>query len=255
MGNFIYSRVTIEPSEAMDKICGMIENMPKSEYGKETTTVVKTFYTEEELKKPYNNGEAEYPITDTGVNHGWLYDNVGTKWISVGVDDDIRIESPSYIPDGFLIKLYSLCINEFENVSVTCKWYDETETQCGTALVWNGIYTEDEETLEGENISDPIYEVIGEEDIDEIKEWVLSQINDNSYTKPEEVESMNEEELRYLFEDWKNQGKWDHITDRQQSMYYSCEEAIETEDFEFPISKVKKIANMKYEMVTDCYPF
>jgi len=255
MANFIYSRVTIEPSEAMDKICGMIENMPQSEYGKETTTVVKTFYTEEELKKPYNNGETEYPITDTGVNHGWLYDNVGTKWISVGVDDDIRIESPSYIPDGFLIKLYSLCINEFENVSVTCKWYDETETQCGTALVWNGIYTEDEETLEGENISDPIYEVTGEEDIDEIKEWVLSQINDNSYTKPEEVETMNEEELRYLFEDWKNQGKWDHITDRQESMYYSCEEAIETEDFEFPISKVKKIANMKYEMVTDCYPF
>ena len=99
MANFIYSRVTIEPSEAMDKICDMIENMPQSEYGKETTTVVKTFQTEEELKKPYNNGETEYPITDTGVKHSWLYDNVGTKWITIGVDDDIKIESPSYIPD------------------------------------------------------------------------------------------------------------------------------------------------------------
>ena len=255
MANFIYSRVTIEPSEAMDKICGMIENMPKSEYGKETTTVVKTFYTEDELKKPYNNGETEYPITDTGVNHDWLYDNVGTKWISVGVDDDIRIESPSYISDGFLIKLYSLCVNEFSDVKLVCKWYDETETQCGTALIWKGIYTEDEETLEGENISDPIYEVTGEENIDDIKEWILGEINEDSYTKPEEVEDMNEEELRYLFEEWKNQGKWDHITDRQESMYYSCEEAIETEDFNFPISRVRKVANVKYEMVTDCYPF
>lgn len=40
-----------------------------------------------------------------------------------------------------------------------------------------------------------------------------------------------------------------------ESMYYSCEEAIETEDFEFPISKVKKIANKKYTMIENCYPF
>lgn len=255
MANFIYSRVTIEPLESMNKICSMIENMPKSEYGKETTTVVKTFYSEEELKKPYNNGETEYPITDVGVKIGWLYDNVGTKWIELGIDDDIRIESPYYIPDGFLIKLYSLCIDEFSDVKIICKWYDEFETNCGTALIWNGIYTEDEETLKDENIGDPAYQVNGDENIDEIKKWVLSETTEDSYTKPEEIESMNEEELRYLFEDWKNQGKWNYITDRQESMYYSCEEAIETEDFNFPISRVRRIANVKYEMITDCYPF
>ena len=70
MANFIYSQVTIEPEEAMDKICNMIESMPKSEYGKETIEVVKTFYTEDELEKPYNNGETEYPVTDSGANHG-----------------------------------------------------------------------------------------------------------------------------------------------------------------------------------------
>ena len=66
---------------------------------------------------------------------------------------------------------------------------------------------------------------------------------------------MDEEELRELFEDWKRQGKWDYISDRQESMYYSCEEAIETEDFQFPISKVKKIANKKFSMIENCYPF
>jgi len=255
MSNFIYSRVTIEPLGAMDKICNLIMGMPEYEYGKETTTVVKTFYTEEEIRKPYKGEETEYPITEEGVNHGWLYDNVGTKWIIVSIDDDIRIESPYYIPDGFLIKLYSLCVDEFEGVSITCKWYDETETQCGSALIWNGIYTEDEENLIGEEISDPVYEVTGEENIDEVKKWILSEISENSYIKSEEVEEMDEERLRELFEDWKRQGKWDHIVERQESMYYSCEEAIETEDFNFPITKVKKIANRKYEMITNCYPF
>jgi hypothetical protein len=255
MANFIYSRVTIEPAEAMDKICDMIEAMPAAEYGKETTQVVKTFYTEEELNRPYNNGETQYPITDSGVMHGWLYDNVGTKWISVGIDDDIRIESPSYISDGFLIKLYSLCVDDFDDVRLTCKWYDEFETNIGTAVIWNGVYTEDEESMDSENICDPAYYATGEEDINEIKDWILSETTEDSFTKAEEIEKMNEEELRDIFEQWKNELKWDYISERQESMYYSCEEAIETEDFQFPISKVKKIANKKFSMIENCYPF
>lgn len=255
MSNFIYSRVLIEPKEAMDKICNMIESMPPSEYGKETKTVIQTFYTEEEINKPYNNGENEYPITENGVLYGWLYDNVGTKWISVGIDDDIRIESPSYIPDGFLIKLYSLCINDFENVSITCKWYNENEIECGTALIKNGIYTEDEENLTYEEIGDPAYELTGDELIEDVREWLLSQVNDKSYTKPSDIQKMSEEELRGVFEDWKNQGKWDYISEAQENMFYSCEEAIDTEDFNFPITKVKKIASVKYELIKDCYPF
>ena len=119
MANFIYSRVTIEPEEAMDKICDMIESMSRADYGKETKVIVESFYTEEEIKSTYGNGQTEYPITEDGVNHSWLYDHVGSKWLTVGIDDDIRIESAGSTPDGFLIKLYNICSNEFENVVVT----------------------------------------------------------------------------------------------------------------------------------------
>jgi len=255
MANHVFSRVTIEPEEAMDKICSIIENIPNVPYGMETKAIVETFYTEKEISAPYNGGQTENPITESGVNHGWLYDNVGTKWIQVGIDDDIRIESPAYIPDGFLIKLYSLCVNEFDDVRLVCKWYDETETQCGTAVIWKGIYAEDEEYLEDGDISDPAYYVTGDEDLDEVKEWLLSQVSEDSYMKPEEIEEMDEDSLRELFEDWKNQGKWDYISDAQDNMYNSCEEAIDTEDFDFPVSKVKLIAKRKYDMIENCYPF
>jgi hypothetical protein len=102
---------------------------------------------------------------------------------------------------------------------------------------------------------DPAYEVTGDEDIEDVKEWILGELDENSYIKSEEVEEMDEERLRELFQDWKQQGKWDYISERQESMYNSCEEAIDTEDFDFPISKVKKIANKKYEMIENCYPF
>lgn len=254
MANFIYSRVNIEPEEAMDKIYNMIESMPQSEYGKETTDIVKTFYTEQELNKPYNNGETEYPINDNGVNIGWLYDNVGTKWISLGLEDDIRIESPSYIPDGFLIKLYSICIEEFNDVKLTCEWYDETETNCGTAVIWNGIYTEDEETILDEDIYDAGYQPTGDEDIDEVREWILSEINEDTYLTEDELNSMDAEEVRELFEDWKNQSKWDYINDAQNKMLGFCEKAIESLNFDYPIRKVQKIADGN-KIIENCYPF
>ena len=250
MANIIYNNITIEPEEAMDKICNMFDTT-----NGDTASIVKAFYTEEDLRKPYNNGETEYPITDQGVLISWLYDNVGTKWITGGVDDGIKLETANYLPDGFLIKLYQICNEEFEDVRIICKWYDECETIIGTAFIKDGVYTEDEETLEDENISDPAYEPTGEEDIDEVKDWILGEITEESYTKAEEVEEMDEERLRELFEDWKRQGKWDQISDRQESMYYSCEEAIDTEDMEFPISKVKRIATKRFDMIENCYPF
>ena len=265
MANHVFAQITIEPQEAMDKICNMIESMEESlntgkfisntDFARHNEVVVKTFYTKEEIEAPYNNGETEYPLTENGVKHGWLYDNVGTKWIQLGIDGEIRTETPAYVPDGFLIKMYSLVASEFDDVTVFAKWYDESETQCGVSYIYDGFYTETEETLEDESISDPAYEVTGEEDIEEIKEWILSEITDQSYMTKAEVEEMDEEDLRDLFSDWKSQGKWDYMSSAQESMKDSCIEAIDTRDLGFPISKIKQIASRRYKVIEKCYPF
>jgi len=236
MANTIYSRVTIEPQEAMDKICDMIESMPRADYGKETKVIVESFYTEGEIKSTYGNGKTEYPVTENGVDHSWLYDHVGSKWLTVGVDDDIRIESAGSTPDGFLIKLYNICSSEFENVVVDCKWCDESETECGVAKVMNGIYTEDESFLENDEIWDAAYYVEGDEDIDEVKEYLISQ--NSSYLTEDKINEMDEDEMRDTFSQWKNEEKWDDISSKWDDMLSSCEEAIETEDWDFPISKI-----------------
>jgi hypothetical protein len=252
MATTIYNSIKIEPAEAMDKICDMFD-----ETNGDTTSIVKKFYTEEDLKRPYGNdkNQTEYPITDDGVLISWLYDNVGVKWITGGVDDNIKLETANYLPDGFLIKLYQICTEEFDDVKITCNWYDEYETNIGTAIVKDGVYTEDEEALADESIDDPSYSVTGEEDFDEIKEWVLNQITENSYTSREEMEEKDENVIRNIFEDWKNETKWEHITSAWENMGYSCEEAIDTDDMDFPISKVRRIAKKKFEIIENCYPF
>lgn len=250
MANIIYNTIEIEPQEAMDKICDMFDTT-----NGDTTSIVKAFYTEEELGRPYNNGETEYPITDQGVLIAWLYDNVGTKWITGGVDDNIKLETANYLPDGFLIKLYQICNAEFDDVKVVCNWYDEYETNCGTAIVRDGVYTEDEEILAEDSIGDPAYSISGEEDLEEVKEWILSEISENSYITKEEFLEKDEDDIRDIFDQWKNEGKWDFIKDAWENMCYSCEEAIDTDDMDFPISKVKRIAKKKFEMIENCYPF
>lgn len=260
MANFIYSRVSIEPQEAMQKICNMIDNMPESEYGKETLQAVKTFYTQEELSASYNNGETRYPITENGVLVEWLYDNVGTKWIALNLEAGIGIESPSNIPDGFLIKLYSLCIQEFVEVKLICKWYDEFETNYGSALIYQGIYTEDQKSIPDEQISDPAYQISGQEEISVLKDWILTQVDDEgeAYLPEEELNSLPDEEVREVFEEWKKTEQWDSIIEGQELILKSCQEAIQDQlsfpeaDIEFPI--IKKIADNN-KMIENCYPF
>jgi hypothetical protein len=140
-------------------------------------------------------------------------------------------------------------------VKVVCNWYDEYETNCGTAIVRDGVYTEDEKILAEDSISDPAYSVSGEEDLEEVKEWILSEITEDSYTTKEEFLEKDEDDIRDIFDQWKNELKWDFIKDAWENMGHSCEEAIDTDDMEFPISKVKRIAKKKFEMIDNVYPF
>jgi len=134
MANTIYNIITIEPAEAMDKICDLLDSQEDLGYGKETTAIVKVIYNENDLKRnlkgePYSNGTTDNPITDEGVDNGWCYDNIGVKWITGGVDDNIKFESANYTPDGLLCKLYAIALEvDPLNAEVHCKWYDEGET-------------------------------------------------------------------------------------------------------------------------------
>ncbi len=105
----------------------------------------------------------------------------------------------------------------------------------------NNIYTEDESLLENDDIWDSAYFVEGDEDIDDVKEYLISQ--NSQYLTEVKINEMSEDELRDTFSQWKNEEKWDDISTKWDDMLSSCEEAIETEDCEFPISKIILISD------------
>jgi len=210
MANEIYSRVQIYASEeAVEKVFQMVESIPDSEYGQETKAVVNHFYTEQEIMSGGTN-----PITEKGVSHDWLFKWVGCKWLSVYVDGEIRIDSGGHVPNGFLVKLWTIASQIDPDCSLECKFTDEFDSEVGASVIKNGIYAES-------------YQILDLESPDS---------DDENY------DSLNEE-------------YYDKIFDTQSNAIISCEEAIETEDFQFPISKVKKIANKKFSMIENCYPF
>ncbi len=245
MANFIYSRVNIQPQEAMDKICGMIKSMPNVPFGQETKTIIQTFYKD--------NSEV---LDDNSLNYTWIQNNVGTHWINLNIEDDyITINSPTIIPDGFIVKLYSLCISDFDDVEIYCKWWDETETQCGVALVKDGMYTEDEIYMDSEDIYDTSYYPSGFEDIIIVKDWVKFKLNPESSLNPDDIDNMDEDDVRDLFSDWKEEEKWITIENNWSTMFKLSQDAIKNPEIETPITKIKTIAKRKYEMIQDCYPF
>jgi hypothetical protein len=237
MANTIYNIITIEPVEAMDKICELLDSQENLGYGKETTAIVKVIYNQNDLKRNlkdrlYKNGTTDNPITDDGVDNGWCFDNIGVKWIMGGVDDDIKIDSANYTPDGLLCKLYELALEvDPLNAEVHCKWYDEFETEFGTSYIKNGIYTE-------------------------------------TYDDDLEFMSLDEADM-----DCDEYGliKWDEIIDVWKKQRLLCSEAIgenDDVDFEFQISKVVRIADLdgeydeeketlvgKFVMLENYYPF
>ena len=237
MANTIFNTITIEPSEAMDKICEMLESQEDLGYGKETTALVKVIYNEDDLKrnlrgKEYSNGTIDNPITESGVDISWCNDNIGTKWIMGGVDGEIKIDSANYPPDGLLCKFYEIALEvDPLNAKVICHWFDEGDSEFGTCYIRNGVYTE-----------------TSDDDL--------------------EFMSLDEDEMEA---DEYNETKWDEITTLWENQLNLCDEPIgnyNDPDFDFPINKIVRIAEFegeldeetetlvgKFVMLEDYYPF
>ena len=237
MANTIFNTITIEPSEAMDKICDMLESQEDLGYGKETTALVKVIYNEDDLKRnlrggEYSNGTTDNPITESGVDIGWCNDNIGTKWIMGGVDGEIKIDSANYPPDGLLCKFYEIALEvDPLNAKVICHWFDEGDSEFGTCYIRNGVYTETSD-------------------------------NDLQFM------SLDEDEMD---SDEYNETKWDEITTLWENQLNLCDEPIgiyDDPDFDFPINKIVRIAEFegeldeetetlvgKFKMIENYYPF
>jgi hypothetical protein len=193
MANTVYSTINIWASDdAVDKLINMVNSLPKSKSDFETKDIVNHFYSDSEIMSLGYN-----PVTETGVDIKWLNKWVGCKWISVRVEDDIKIES-AHVPNGFSVKLWTIAAEIDPDCQLTCNWTDET--QAGTVYIKNGICAE-------------------------------------SYVDIEE--DLESDEL------------WDAITEAQDSRVSSCEEAVDTEDFDFPDVKMYRIANKKWEVVSN----
>jgi hypothetical protein len=117
------------------------------------------------------------------------------------------------------------------------------------------MYTEDEIYMDSEDIYDTSYYPSGFEDIIIVKDWVKFKLNPESSLNPDDIDNMDEDDVRDLFSDWKEEEKWITIENNWSTMFKLSQDAIKNPEIETPITKIKTIAKRKYEMIQDCYPF
>lgn len=247
-----FSIVTIEPKVAMDKILKMISNISEIPYDFRTKHIVETFYTEDEISAPYFGG-GDYPIKEDGqVLIPWLCHNIGSRYIDISTDDELVIKTQDSKPSGFIIKLYSILISEFNDVSIFSKCYANDDSEIGVILIKDGFYAEDIEYLDSYDISDVGYRLKGFENVEDIREYLVN-IYPNIRTK---INNMDYDDLINFYIETKEEIKFDeYFPERWNEMLSYCDEAISSKDFDFPIRVIKKIANVKYEIIKNCYPF
>tara|TARA_B110000902_G_C14120912_1_gene518173 strand:+ start:403 stop:984 length:582 start_codon:yes stop_codon:yes gene_type:complete len=84
----------------------------------------------------YSNIETD----DSGENVkiSWLYDNVGSKWITLSDTTDTgawNIESANYTPEEFWIHIFKLCIEIYPNAIIEVIYEDENYSRVGAFVV------------------------------------------------------------------------------------------------------------------------
>jgi hypothetical protein len=237
MPNQVISTVIIEPQGAKESIFEKI-SQDESVHG-----VFKTFYPDQII-----------PQSESDLSE-WCFQNVGTTDLSLSLKDgDLKITTSGWLPDGFLVKLFFSVCDQFDDVKIQCKWHDDTETQIGVAVVYNGFYAEEDSMQGSSNLEDPFYVVTGSEIIFDIQSWLLLYADKYGDITKYEVQIMEDDKIRNMFSDTKSKLRRQQIELIWEETQEYCIDAIYLEDFDY-VTKLVKIANRKYESISGCYPF
>lgn len=200
----IYSSVFIEPIEAKNTICEIINFVKDKE---NISDIVNIFYSKNEFDSK------------------WLKENVSVQDLIIDYDEEsISLHSKNKIPKGFLKRFYKVLSNIHDNVSIVARCTDIDNTQLNLILIRDGIYTEEELYLNESDYIDNTKsekEVLKENDID---------IDDDDY-----IESVYHQIVSNL--------KYEKMNELYSLMYEWCLEAILTKNFDYPISSVELLPN------------
>ena len=201
----IYSSVFIEPIEAKNTICEIIDFINDKE---NISDVVNILYSKTEFDSK------------------WLKENVGVNDLIIDYDDEsLSLHSENKIPKGLLKRFYKVLSNIHDNVSIVAKCTDIDNTQLNLILIRDGIYTEEELYL---NVSDYVDNNKSEKEI--LEENDVDINGDADY-----IESVYNQIVCNL--------KYEKMNELYSLMYEWCLEAILTKNFDYPISTVELLPN------------
>ena len=201
----IYSSVFIEPIEAKNTICEIIDFINDKE---NISDVVNILYSKTEFDSK------------------WLKENVGVNDLIIDYDEEsLSLHSENKIPKGLLKRFYKVLSNIHGNVSIVAKCTDIDNTQLNLILIRDGIYTEEELYL---NVSDYVDNNKSEKEI--LEENDVDINGDADY-----IESVYNQIVCNL--------KYEKMNELYSLMYEWCLEAILTKNFDYPISTVELLPN------------
>lgn len=201
----IYSSVFIEPIEAKNTICEIIDFINDKE---NISDVVNILYSKTEFDSK------------------WLKENVGVNDLIIDYDEEsLSLHSENKIPKGLLKRFYKVLSNIHDNVSIVAKCTDIDNTQLNLILIRDGIYTEEELYL---NVSDYVDNNKSEKEI--LEENDVDINGDADY-----IESVYNQIVCNL--------KYEKMNELYSLMYEWCLEAILTKNFDYPISTVELLPN------------
>lgn len=242
MPNSVTSIIIIEPEAAKEKIHSMIHESLSEE--SDLINLIQRFYP-----------DFDESLVGTTELDQWMFNNLGTSSLSIELDDNLKIETTSWFPDGFLIRLFFSCCDEYDDIKIVCKWKDDSERQCGVAVVSYGFYAEEDTILGSNDIDDVFYYITGEEVIYDVQSWLMMYADKYGDVTKWEVQVLDDDKIRKMFADTKSKLRNSEIEKIWSETYDYCMDAIYLEDYDYLDSRLVKLANKKYDKIEGVYPW